>query len=264
MGWFCGCRVPAYRRTGRNYRWLRFRARRVPPPPAAHCRRGCGQGGVVCRPSSPGLVAAAIRPVLLILSRVSGRRLLQPRLHLRRQLRLMLLHLFVAHRLVPAGVGTQLGAVDRHMPQRDQTGGLTEPQYLHEQLRQHRQLAFAELADGTERRPVEPRHRHHVHPFSAGTGQSARGVNAVAIAIQQQHHQHAAMADRLTLSTLVVTHDRRQNPALRAQCLVRNAPDVTPEQTHAPIVAEATPDPRPTRPSSCSCTTVHPIPARIG
>ena len=45
-----------------------------------------------------------------------------------------LLHALVAHRLVAAGVGLELGAVDGHRAQLDQTHLTGEPDHLHEQL----------------------------------------------------------------------------------------------------------------------------------
>jgi hypothetical protein len=157
-----------------------------------------------------GLVATAIRPVLCILRGVSGHRLIQPGLHLGHQLRLLAHHVLVAHCLVPAGVGAQLGAVDRNVPQLDQTRGPTQPQNLHEQFRQRCQMPLAEVTDGAEVRPVQPGDRHHVHPLFAGACQLTAGVDAAAVAIQQQCHQHTGMVGRLALLTLVDAHDRRQ------------------------------------------------------
>jgi len=134
----------------------------------------------------------------------------EPGLHLGGQLRLPPRHVLVAHRLVPAGVGPQLGAVHGHVPQPDQTGRPAPLQHLHEQSRQCRQMPLAEVADGAEVRPVQPGDRHHVHPLLAGPGKLATGVEAAAVAIEPQRHQHAGMMGRLALLGLVHTDDRRQ------------------------------------------------------
>lgn len=60
---------------------------------------------------------------------------------------LALLHALVAHGLVDAGVGSHLGAVQRHMPHLHQAGLLAEPEHLHKQILQQLQVPAAELTD---------------------------------------------------------------------------------------------------------------------
>jgi hypothetical protein len=67
-------------------------------------------------------------------------------LHLLRQLRLLLLHPLVAHRLVLGGVGLHLGPVQR-VAELHQPRLLTDPEHLDEQLREHRVMDAPELAD---------------------------------------------------------------------------------------------------------------------
>ena len=148
--------------------------------------------------------------MLGVLGRVGGVGLIQPGGDLGSELRLLLHHMLVAHGLVLGGIGPQLSAVHRHMPELDQAGHLAQPQYLHEKLLQRRKMALAEVTDGAEVRPVQPGDGHHVHPLLAGPGQLPAGVDAAAVAIQKQGHQHAGMVGRLVLLGLVDARDRRK------------------------------------------------------
>ena len=118
------------------------------------------------------LVAPPVRAMLDILGLVRRIGLREPSGDLRRQLRFGRLHPPVAHRLVTVGVGLQLGSVRRHMAQLHQPRRLAQPQHLHEQVGQGRQMPLAEVADGAEVRPVQARHRHHVHPLLVGPRQT--------------------------------------------------------------------------------------------
>jgi hypothetical protein len=155
-------------------------------------------------------VAPAVGPMPSVLGRIGGIGLVQPGRDLGGELRLLLHHVFVAHSLVLTRVGPQLGAVHCHMAQLDQAGHLAQAQHLDKKLLQRRRMALAEVADGAEVRTVQPGDRHDIHSLLAGPGQLAAGVDAAAVAIQEQGHQHIAMIGRLALLGLVDAHDRRQ------------------------------------------------------
>ncbi len=53
----------------------------------------------------------------------------------------------MAHRLVFAGIGADLGAIQRHMAQAHQSCLLAEAQHLNKQPGQGTQVAAAEIAD---------------------------------------------------------------------------------------------------------------------
>ena len=65
-----------------------------------------------------------------------------------RQLRCLLLHPLVTHRLMLRCVGLDLRAVQRHVPQLHQTRLLAQRQYLYEQPRQRIQIILAKVGDG--------------------------------------------------------------------------------------------------------------------
>ena len=67
---------------------------------------------------------------------VGGLGALEQRVDLRLEFSLGLLHALAAHRLVAAGVGQDLGAVDGHRAQPDQSHLLAEHDPLHEQVGQ--------------------------------------------------------------------------------------------------------------------------------
>ena len=93
----------------------------------------------------------AVPPVFLII-RCLG--LSQQLRYLRRQLRCLLLHPLVTHRLMLRCVGLDLRAVQRHVPQLHQTRLLAQRQYLYEQPRQRIQIILAKVGDGPEVRCV--------------------------------------------------------------------------------------------------------------
>ena len=67
-------------------------------------------------------------------------------------------------------------------------------------------------------RPVQPGDGHHVHPLLAGPGQLPAGVDAAAVAIKQQGHQHAGVVGWLPLLGLVDAGDHRKVQRL-AHCV---------------------------------------------
>src|SRR5580700_9850919 len=84
-----------------------------------------------------------------------------------------LFHTLVAHRLVLRGVGFDLGAIERHMPELDETGLLAQLQNLPEQFAKRLQVTPAEIRDGTEIRWIEPDNAHEIDAFAACLGDAA-------------------------------------------------------------------------------------------
>ncbi len=157
------------------------------------------------------LVAAHLGAMLGVLGGVSGLRLGQPALDLGRERRLGRCHPAIAHRLVLARVGLELGAVERDVAKPDQPRLPAQPQDLHEQRRQRRQMALPEVADGAEIRPLQAGHRHDVEPLLAAPGDPPRGVDALGVGIEQQRHHHRRVVGRLAaLLPLVGLDDRRK------------------------------------------------------
>ena len=126
-----------------------------------------------------------------ILRGVGLARLIEPVRDLCGQLAFGLHHALVAHRLVLGCIGAQLGAVHRDVAEADQTGLLAQCQHLNEQVAQRRQVSAAEFADGAEVRPVQRSDRLEVQPFFAATRDPTRGVDTLAVGVEQQRHHHA-------------------------------------------------------------------------
>ena len=191
------------------------------------------------------LVAAPVRAMLAILGRIGLAGLLQPALDLGGQRRLGRLHPAVAHRLVARGIGLQLGPVHGHMPELHQPRRPAQAQHLDEQVRQGGEVALAEVGDGAEVRPVQAGDRHDVDPLLAGAGKLTRGVEAAAVAVEQQRHHHAGMVGRVAALLGVACREWPRGRAPRAPCRGRSAPGDRAARTHAARAAKASPDPRP-------------------
>ena len=222
-----------------------------PRPPVAPWPDGCAPAAAVCRPSSPASRRPDDRPPTRRPRPASSASARLSR-HLRRQLRLARLHPPIAHRLMPAGVGLQLGPVHRHMTQRHKPRRLAQLQHLHEQRRQRRKMPPAERADRAEVRLVQTAHRHEVHPFLAGLRQPPRGAHlrGCSRTAATPPSSQGDMEDATLLR--VRPKDRRLGPAPRAPCPAQSAPGAQPAQNHEPTAATATPGQHPTIESSCS------------
>jgi len=90
----------------------------------------------------------------VLLGFISLQRTLEQGIDLRLQLRLGLEHVAVAHRLVAAGVGLELGAVHRDGAQLDQTHLTRQTHHLHEQVAQLLGVERAKVPQGAMRREV--------------------------------------------------------------------------------------------------------------
>ena len=128
--------------------------------------------------------------------------LAQQRPHLRLQLALGLGHPLVAHRLVFAGIGFDLGAIQSHRPQAHQPCPLAQPQYLNEQDGQSTQVTPAKVADAAVVRLLVPGQHAEGGVFPAGLLDLARAWQPNAVGVQEQHHQ--PLRGRLRLHSRLV------------------------------------------------------------
>lgn len=96
------------------------------------------------------------------------------------------------------------------MGELDQTGGSTQVQHLHEQVRQGHEVALAEIGDGAEVGPVQAGDGHDIDPLLTGAGELARGVQTAAVAVEQQGHHHAGMIGRVSALLRVGGEDGRE------------------------------------------------------
>ncbi len=109
---------------------------------------------------------------------------------LRFQLRLGLLHPPIAHRLVAAGVGLHLGAVDRDRPQLDQAALPRQLDHLHEQRRQFLQVQRPKVAQRAVRRKVAGSQHPERHVLMQLARQLPRREHARGVAVDQYLHHH--------------------------------------------------------------------------
>jgi hypothetical protein len=157
---------------------------------------------------------AAVELVLLRIGGLGGR---QPAVDLRLQLRLALLHARIAHRLVLGGIGLDLRAVERDVPELHQPGRATQLENLHEQLGQSSQVPFAEVGDGAEVRRVPGNDHHEVGALGARLGDAPRGVEAAGVGVEQQRRHQRRVERRLAEVAIVAGLDLRKVEALANQ-----------------------------------------------
>jgi hypothetical protein len=65
----------------------------------------------------------------------------------------------------------------------------------------------AEFRDGTEVRRIEPTQCHEIDALAARLGNTARGINATAIGIEQQRRHHDWIERRLAAIAFIATAD---------------------------------------------------------
>jgi hypothetical protein len=160
-------------------------------------------------------VAPPLGPVLAILAGVGGLSLGQPRRHLGGQRRFDVLHPPIAHRFVLGGVGPDLRPIQGDMAQLHQARALTQAQHLLKQRAQGREMAPPKRRDRAEVRPLQRRHGHEVHALFAGPGDTPRGVDPLAVGVQQQGRHHHGVIRRIAALLLVGLNDRGQVQFLR-------------------------------------------------
>jgi len=108
------------------------------------------------------------------------------------------------------GVRADLGAVQGHVAQPHQASPPTQGQHLLKQGAQRRQMAAPKRGDGAEVWSLQRRDRHEVHPLLAGPRDAARGVDPLAVGVQQQRCHHDRVVRRIAALLVVRLDDRRQ------------------------------------------------------
>ncbi|MCW2286815.1 hypothetical protein M2323_004620 [Rhodoblastus acidophilus] len=103
------------------------------------------------------------------------------------------------------------------MPELGQPGLLSQLQHLQEQVRQRRQMPFAEIGDGAEIGPVVRDDHHEINALDAGLGDAPRGVKSGTIGVKQKRGHQAGIERRLAERALVGADDLRQIEALAHQ-----------------------------------------------
>jgi len=168
------------------------------------------------------LLAAHVAAEGLVLLGVRSLGRAQPARDLGFKLSRALGHAFVAHRLVLGGVRLDLRPVERDMAKLHQPRLLAKLQNLGKQSGERLQMALAEVGDGAEIRRIEPHDAHEVDPLARRLGDPARGVDAIAIAVQQQRRHHRrikrrlpalARVSRCDLAKVEALEHKRQNKA---------------------------------------------------
>jgi hypothetical protein len=154
-------------------------------------------------------------PILAVLRILFGIGLFgggQQRIDLLLQARLGLVHVLVAHRLVLAGVGLDLGSIDGHMAQLHQSSLGTQQQSLREQTRERLQMTLAELGDGGVVGVLVAGKITEGHVLECARLNLARTVDAPRIAVQQQTDHHLRRVGRLPAAILLLIRlvDRAQ------------------------------------------------------
>jgi hypothetical protein len=106
------------------------------------------QAALAARQLLGQFIAAPSLAVLRILFNIGLFGVGQQRIDLLLQARLGLVHVLVAHRLMLAGLGLDLGSIAGHMAQLHQSSLGTQKQSLRERTRERLQMTLAELGDG--------------------------------------------------------------------------------------------------------------------
>src|SRR6267154_5308543 len=119
-----------------------------------------------------------------------------------------------------AGVGLDLGSVDRHMTQLHQASFGTKQQSLREQTRERIQMTLAELRDGGVVRVLVAGKITEGYVLQGARLNLARTVDALRITVQEQTHHHLRRIGRLAATILVLI-----GPVDRAQIQRRNHVD---------------------------------------
>ena len=82
------------------------------------------------------------------------------------------------------GIGLDLGAIERDVPQARQARGLAQLEHLNEQTFQGLQMPLAEVAHRAEVGLVQGRDRHEVHAFNTGFGNAPGGIDTLTVAVE--------------------------------------------------------------------------------
>ena len=131
--------------------------------------------------------------------------------HFGAQLALLLFHPAIAHRLVLAGVGLHLGAVQGHPPQFQRPRFQRDFKHLFKQPGQRSQVELAEIRDGAEVRRIARRQHAKPHILGQAPLDAPRTEHPHAIPVHQHLGHHPRIVGRLP-ALLVAIHriQRRQ------------------------------------------------------
>jgi hypothetical protein len=135
-------------------------------------------------------LAGDVQLRLVLLRLIGGSRLLQQRLDLRGQLRFGPLHALVAHRLVPRGVGLDLGAVHRDRAKLRQPALARQAHHLHKQPGELLQVQRAEIADRAVLGEVARREHSEGHVLVQLARDLARAEHPAGIGVHQHLDHH--------------------------------------------------------------------------
>ncbi len=149
-------------------------------------------------------VSAHPNTVARILARISCLRLAKQALDLLVQPALLAQHALVAHRLVLARIGLDLGAVNRHMAKLHQPRTPAQLQHLHEQPLNVLPVHLAKLVDSGEKRLRVGANHPKRHVLVAGTLDTPRGVHPGAVGVDQQRHHHRRVVRALPARVLAL------------------------------------------------------------
>src|ERR1039458_4575041 len=150
--------------------------------------------------------AALAVPILAVLRILFGIGLFgggQQRIDLLLQARLGLVHVLVAHRLVLAGVGLDLGSIEGHMAQLHQSSLGTQQQSLCEKTRERIQMTLAELGDGGVVGVLIAGKITEGHVLECARLNLARTVEAPRVPVQEQADHHLRRVGRLPAAILL-------------------------------------------------------------
>ena len=144
--------------------------------------------------------------VQLILFFVYVLRLSQQARHFSRQLLLRILHPRVGERLVLRGVGFDLGAINRYLPQLHQPRALAQLQDLHEQPSQLLQVSLAKPGNAVVIRLLIAAQYPKRHIVVSGLLQLPRRHLSSAITVDQQLDHQRRMVRRPTATVAFFVH----------------------------------------------------------
>ena len=167
-------------------------------------------------------VPTPVHPLRRVRSRVTGRRVSQPRGTLGGPRWFGRLHPAVAHRLMLGGVGADRRPISCDVAQAHPSGVRAPRAYGRNQPTSRGPMPFPNVADRAKIRTLPRRHGHEVPPLLTGLRTPSRGVAPVAGRLPQQGGHHGGSLRRQPALVGVRLQNRRHIQRLAHQV----APDV--------------------------------------
>ena len=112
----------------------------------------------------------------------------------------------MAHRLVLAGIGFDLGAIQRHLAQAHQPCLLAQPEHLNKQAGQGGQVLATKVADAAVVRLLVAGQHTEGGVLPAGLLDLAGAGQTDAVGVQEQVHHHSGVVGLLTPRILLQVH----------------------------------------------------------